>query len=278
MKKPRVNNEYYDDLGDQWYEADDDPVAILRAEQRIKNPWIRNRIEEHFQCTDLSIADIGCGAGFLTNDLVKTYTSVHGLDASESSLQTARSRDPAGTVQYQLGNAYELPYEERSMDVVCAMDFLEHVEEPARVISECVRILKPGGLFFYHTFNRNPLSWLIIIKFMEWFVPNTPKHLHVLHLFIKPRELLEMMQGRGLVNLEIHGIGPRFNGALFRSMIARRVLPDFTFHLSSHTMLGYIGVSEKEHVDFSSPFSNEFADASGRDGTGGAGCSEGNSL
>lgn len=245
MKKPEVNNAYYHDLGDQWYEADNDPVAILRVEQQVKNPWVHDRIQEHFQRSDLSIADIGCGAGFLTNDLGQIYADVHGLDASASSLDIARSRDVSGKVQYQLGNAYELPYEDQSMDVVCAMDFLEHVDEPEKVVAECARILKPDGLFFYHTFNRNLMAWLIVIKFMEWFVPNTPKNLHVLHLFIKPSELMDMMKNQGLANGQISGIGPKFDGGLFRSILARRVLPGFTFHLTSSTLLGYIGFSKK---------------------------------
>ena len=245
MKKPEVNNDFYHDLVDRWYEADDHPVAILRVEQQVKNPWVHSRIQHHFSRNDLSIADIGCGAGFLTNDLAQTYAEVHGLDASQSSLEIAESRDSSGNVRYQLGNAYQLPYENQSMDIVCAMDFLEHVDNPKQVISECARILKPGGLFFYHTFNRNILSWLIAIKFMEWFVPNTPKHLHVLHLFIKPAELLRMMETHGLINQEIRGLGPKFNGAMIRSMLARRMLPDFMFHLTAHTLLGYIGVSRK---------------------------------
>jgi 2-polyprenyl-6-hydroxyphenyl methylase/3-demethylubiquinone-9 3-methyltransferase len=245
MKKPMVNNEYYHDLGEQWYEADNDPVAILRVEQQIKNPWIHGRIQDCFNRTDLSIADIGCGAGFLTNELGQTYSDVHGLDASQSSLDVAQSRDLTGTVRYQLGDAYRLPYEDQSMDVVCAMDFLEHVDDPDKVVSECARVLKPGGLFFYHTFNRNLLAWLIVIKFMEWFVPNTPKHLHVLHLFIKPAELIRMMKKHDLINREVRGIGPQFNYALIRSISARRVLPGFRFHLTAHTLLGYIGFARK---------------------------------
>ena len=247
MKKPEVNNEYYHDLGDQWYEADDDPVAILRVEQQVKNPWIHDRIQQHFSRTDVSIADIGCGAGFLTNHLGQTYADVHGLDASQSSLEVARARDASGKVHYQLGDAYALPYGDQSMDVVCAMDFLEHVADPGKVISECARILKPGGLFFYHTFNRNIFSWLIVIKCMEWFVPNTPRHLHVLHLFIKPAELVRIMKNHGLINQQIRGIGPKFNVGLVQSIMARRVMPGFCFHLTNHTLLGYIGVSGKNN-------------------------------
>ena len=36
--KPKVNNDIYNTYGDRWYEADDDPVALLRAESKTKTP------------------------------------------------------------------------------------------------------------------------------------------------------------------------------------------------------------------------------------------------
>ncbi len=245
MDKPRVNNDYYNHLGDKWYEADANPIAVLRVEQEAKNPWVKQKIEQHFKSTNLKIADIGCGAGFLSNYLAQSYKVVHGLDMSESSLAIAKKKDLTGKVHYVLGNAYELPYESNSMDVVCAMDFLEHVEDPEKVVAECSRILKSNGLFFYHTFNRNFLSWLIVIKFMEWFVPNTPKHLHVLHLFIKPAELEQMMKRQKLQNIITKGLGPVFNWGFLRSVIARKVRPGFKFKINNNKTLGFIGVASK---------------------------------
>ena len=40
-----VDNEVYDRLGARWYEAQDDPVALLRAEARVRNPWIAETIK-----------------------------------------------------------------------------------------------------------------------------------------------------------------------------------------------------------------------------------------
>lgn len=244
--KPKVNNDYYNHLGEDWYSADDDPIAVLRYEGAAKNPWVEKTIKEHINHTDIKIADIGCGAGFLSNHLSKSFSEVNGLDASESTLQIAKTKDITGKVNYTLGDAYNLPYANNSMDVVCAMDFLEHVEDPERVVKECSRILKPGGLFFYHTFNRNFLSWLIVIKFMEWFVPNTPKNLHVLHLFIKPSELKKMLVTNELQNQLTTGIAPRFNWGFFRSLLARRVMPGFGFKVGGPTTLGYMGYAIKK--------------------------------
>ena len=38
-----INNAFYDDLGERWYAADDDPIALLRAEA-AENPWVVQRL------------------------------------------------------------------------------------------------------------------------------------------------------------------------------------------------------------------------------------------
>ena len=71
-------------------------------------------------------------------------------------------------------DAFALPFPHQSFDVICAMDFLEHVEMPEQIIRNSARLLRPNGLFFFHTFNRNLLSYVVVIKGVEWCVPNTP--------------------------------------------------------------------------------------------------------
>ena len=39
-----VNNDIYDELGERWYTAQDDPVALLRAEARHRTPWLLERM------------------------------------------------------------------------------------------------------------------------------------------------------------------------------------------------------------------------------------------
>jgi 2-polyprenyl-6-hydroxyphenyl methylase / 3-demethylubiquinone-9 3-methyltransferase len=192
-RAPRpVNNAIYEALGDRWYEANDDPVALLRAESRHRNPWVARHIDEAFGGRPIDALDVGCGAGFLSNYLAARGHRVAGLDASPESLAVAARHDPSGSADYRLGDALALPYPDASFDVACAMDFLEHVEEPARAVAEIGRVLRPGGLFFFHTFNRNPLAYLVIIKLVEWFVKNTPRDMHVLRLFVRPDELAAM--------------------------------------------------------------------------------------
>jgi 2-polyprenyl-6-hydroxyphenyl methylase / 3-demethylubiquinone-9 3-methyltransferase len=234
-----VDNSIYSRLGDRWYRASDDPVALLRAESRLRNPWILERLEPSSK-----VLDIGCGGGFLSNELAAHGHEVTGLDAARDALAVAAAHDWTASVSYIEGDALALPFRDASFDAVTAMDFLEHVENPARVVEEVARVLRPGGSFFFHTFNRNPISWLVVIKGVEWFVKNTPPNMHVYRLFVKPDELYEMCACSRLRVTEIVGSRPKLSHILplVLSGIAR---PDFAFVWSKNLLTGYTGVATK---------------------------------
>ncbi len=248
-----INNDYYHDLGMKWYEADDDPIALLRAEARVRTPWIIEQIHHFFPRSNLvsatrpiQILDIGCGAGFLSNALAGEGFSVSGIDLSESSLAVAKAKDQTGTVKYLKADAYELPFADSSLDVVTSTDFLEHVSEPRRVLQEVTRVLKPGGYFFYHTFNKNLLSRLLVIKAMEWFVKNTPEDLHVYDLFINPKQLQTWLLDLGITPIEIRGLRPViFQTPILKLIFKGIVDPKFRFVWTESLAVSYVGIARK---------------------------------
>jgi 2-polyprenyl-6-hydroxyphenyl methylase/3-demethylubiquinone-9 3-methyltransferase len=243
--QPPVNNDWYADLGARWYTARDTPIALLRAESRHRNPWIAHEIVRERGDARCRILDLGCGAGFLANYLGELGHAVTGLDTTAESLTVARHHDRSGRVHYEVGDACALPFPDGSFDVVCAMDLLEHVEDPERLIAEASRVLTPSGLLFFHTFNRNWLSHLIVIKGVELFVKNTPKDLHVLRLFRTPREVDAMLAGSGLEIVELLGSRPRFRWPLWRMLLTGSVGDDFAFTFTPSTRLGFTGYARK---------------------------------
>ena len=102
---------------------------------------------------------------------------------------------------------------------------LEHVDDLSLVISEVARTLKAGGVFCFDTVNRTWLSNLVAIKIsQDWgFTSWTQPNVHVWEKFIKPAELIAIMNRYGLANQELRGISTRKNPlALIASLRAMK--------------------------------------------------------
>ena len=235
-----IDNAWYADLGSRWYTADDTPIALLRAESRHRNPWIARSIG-----SPRRVLDLGCGGGLLANYLGERGHAVTGIDTTAENLDVARRFDRTGRVTYTRGDACALPFSDASFDVACAMDLLEHVDDASQLVAEASRVLAPGGLFFFHTFNRNWLANLVVIKGVEWFVKNTPKDLHVLRLFRTPDEVRALLAAHGFEVVELTGSRPRFRWPLWRMLLTGRVGDDFAFAFTGSTKLGYTGYARK---------------------------------
>jgi 2-polyprenyl-6-hydroxyphenyl methylase/3-demethylubiquinone-9 3-methyltransferase len=244
LDRKLINNDYYHELGKKWYTAEDDPVALLRAESKTRNPWIIAILNAHFKKP--KILDVGCGGGFLSNALGSVGFDVTGIDISKESLEAAKSFDSSKSVSYIYGDAYKLPFPDSSFEAVTCMDFLEHVDKPEQVLKEISRVLKPNGLFFFHTFNRNPLAWLIVIKGVEWFVKNTPENLHVINMFIKPSELKSWLKELNFEVKEMQGLRPVLNKSFFKMLKTGIVDKDFSFKWTGSTLMSYTGCARKK--------------------------------
>jgi len=172
---------------------------------------------------------------------------VVGVDLAASALDIARAHDSTSTVTYAVGDAKSLPLYGEKFDVVCAMDVLEHVTPWQSVVAECARVLKPGGIFFFYTFNRTFLAWLLAVKGVEWVVRNTPPHLHAYEMFIKPQELEDYSSRHGLQTRELCGLMPKVSSkAFWQLLLSGEVSPDFEFRITRSTRLSYLGYAVKE--------------------------------
>jgi 2-polyprenyl-6-hydroxyphenyl methylase/3-demethylubiquinone-9 3-methyltransferase len=89
------------------------------------------------------------------------------------------------------------------------MEMLEHVPDPASVVSACARLARPGGHVFFSTINRNPKSFALAIVGAEYVLNLLPRGTHEYAKFIKPSELAGFARAAGLTMSEI--IGMRYN-------------------------------------------------------------------
>jgi 2-polyprenyl-6-hydroxyphenyl methylase / 3-demethylubiquinone-9 3-methyltransferase len=241
-----VDNAIYEGFGERWYRGSDHPLALLRAQTAPLASWIADEASRCPTGRSARVLDLGCGGGLISNALAERGLQLTGIDASQSSLAVAARHDRTGDVCYQLGDARALDFPDASFDIVTAMDFLEHVDQPEQVIREAARVLVPNGRFLFHTFNRNVLAWLVVIKGVEWFVQNTPPRMHVLELFLKPGEVRKMCSNHGLTLGHLRGFGPKVRSRAFFRLLATGSVPsDLSFGFQRSTLTSYVGVSVK---------------------------------
>jgi 2-polyprenyl-6-hydroxyphenyl methylase / 3-demethylubiquinone-9 3-methyltransferase len=219
---------------------------MAHQDSRNKSHSFRGQPPSGLLRKSTQILDVGCGAGFLSNELARSDLQVTAIDISDESIKVATKHDFTGSVRYQVADAYHLPFADCSFDIVTAMDFLEHVERPGDVIREVSRVLRPGGLFIFHTFNRNIFSFLVIIKFVEWFVKNTAKDMHILRLFIKPKELALLCREVNLTVQVMVGLKPVFSTIAFSDLLVGFVPPGLKFELTKCLALSYMGLAAKD--------------------------------
>ena len=110
--------------------------------------WTHKSLEKGKKSTTQSLVlDVGGGDGqhvpFLTGEFSK-YTILDLLDHSQK-LNPAIKKVDLSKVNFVLGNAEELPFVNDSFDRIILTCILHHVDSPAKVLSECRRVLRDGG-------------------------------------------------------------------------------------------------------------------------------------
>lgn len=102
---------------------------------------------------DLDILDVGCGTGYNLK-LLERFGRARGVDMSAEALDFCRRR---GVDSVTLHTAGELPFPERSFDLLTAFDVIEHIEDDRAALREFRRVLRPGGWMLIYT---PALPWL----------------------------------------------------------------------------------------------------------------------
>lgn len=195
----------FQSIASRWW----DPASEFRPLHEI-NPLRVDYIER--QCGNLAdreILDIGCGGGILAEALAQRGAHVTGIDMAEMSLEVARMhRGESGLeIDYQLITAEEFAARNPGeFDIVTCLEMLEHVPDPASIVSAAARALKPDGRLVLSTLNRNPKSFALAILGAEYLLGVLPRGTHQYRRFIKPSELATALRASGMQPLDITGM------------------------------------------------------------------------
>lgn len=109
----------------------------------LEHPAMKKLLDLALRASD--ILDMGCGDGTRLSKLVEKGQKGYGIDISSKAISIARKKYP--NLNFLVGDLENLPYKNDSFDLVYSAFVFEHLDDPARVIEEAIRVLRPGGLF-----------------------------------------------------------------------------------------------------------------------------------
>jgi len=118
--------------------------------------------------------DVGTGPGVFPIFVTKAIPGIRfkAIDLSPIMVDLAkrntREEGMADRIEFEVGSAYSLPVEDRSLDLVLCINTLHHLESPVDFFNEVARSLKEGGAFVIVDFHRDASSVFIEFFNLLW--------------------------------------------------------------------------------------------------------------
>lgn len=198
-----------------------DPLGKFRPLHQIGPPrlsFIRNAAVTHFgrdaaalrPLAGLTVLDIGCGGGLVSEPLSRMGAAVTGIDPSERNIAIAKAHaEPQNlAIDYRAVRVEDLAARGETFDIVACLEVVEHVPDVRKFMAECATLVKPGGLAVFSTLNRTLKSWALAIVGAEYVLAWLPRGTHQWDRFVTPDEMAGYAAASGLA-------APRFEGITY---------------------------------------------------------------
>ena len=169
------------------------PIRISYIKDNIiKSLKLKNQ-EKPLQ--KVSILDVGCGGGLLSEPMKKLGAEVVGIDASEKNIQVAKLHAKKNNLDIDyFCTSPENFRKKMKFDVVLNMEIVEHVEDVDFFLKSSAKLLKKGGIMFVATLNKTLKSYLFAIIGAEYILRWLPIGTHEWEKFVKPQDLIEVLK------------------------------------------------------------------------------------
>lgn len=194
-------------LAEDWWDTSG-PFRPLHRLNPIRLRFIRDATCNHFgrdpkgpsAFAGLSVLDIGCGGGLLTEPMVRLGGSVTGLDAVDRNVKAAalHAQEAGLEIAYQCQTAEALADSGEKFDLVLNMEVIEHVANRPAFLKATAALVRPGGLCVASTLNRTTKAFLLAIVGAEYVLRWIPRGTHDWRRFVRPDELDRTLRGCGM--------------------------------------------------------------------------------
>lgn len=202
-------------MAEEWWDSGG-KFRPLHQINPCRTAFIRDHVAAHFgrdrlaekPLEDLSLLDIGCGGGLLSEPMRRLGALVTGIDAGEKNVRVARLHAEQGglDITYRRQLPEDLARDGASFDVVANMEVIEHVTERDAFFSACCGLVKPGGVMVSSTINRTIKSLALAKLGAEYVLRWLPIGTHDWKKFVRPSELARGLRDHGMEVAELKGM------------------------------------------------------------------------
>lgn len=199
--------EKFSKMAAEWWDPTS-KFAPLHKFNPARLTWIRERLCAHFgtegrtPLEGLTLLDIGCGGGLVSEPMARLGAAVTGVDAAEPNIKTAlvHAGEAGLDIDYRHGTAEQLLAAQGpgQFDIVLNLEVVEHVADPAAFLTDCAALVKPGGVMIVGTINRTSRAFLTAIFGAEYVLGWLPRGTHRFAKLVKPEEVEAALRAAGL--------------------------------------------------------------------------------
>ena len=176
------------------------PVRLGLIRDEICVHHGRDRFDRH-PLEGLTLLDIGCGGGLVSEPMTRLGAEVTGIDAAERNVKTAMAHAGAAKldIDYRTTTVETLAGSGAGpFDVVLNLEVVEHVADVDLFLERSASLLAPGGLMGVATINRTLKSLLTAKIGAEYVLRWLPRGTHDWRKFLPPDRVAEALEAAGL--------------------------------------------------------------------------------
>jgi 2-polyprenyl-6-hydroxyphenyl methylase/3-demethylubiquinone-9 3-methyltransferase len=188
----------FDAYGSQWW----DPAGALFSLHRINPLRFAYFSEKAGDLSGRTVLDVGCGGGLLAERFASSGAMVTGIDLSPVAIEAARRHagESGLDIDYRVASPAALAGDAsvKPFDIVVCAEVLEHVDDIRAFLAETLKMLKPGGVFFFGTINKTLKARLLAVFVAEDVLGMVPRGTHDFRRFVRPSLLMEILGENGV--------------------------------------------------------------------------------
>ncbi|MCS6946593.1 MAG: bifunctional 2-polyprenyl-6-hydroxyphenol methylase/3-demethylubiquinol 3-O-methyltransferase UbiG [Steroidobacteraceae bacterium] len=185
-----------------------DPRGEFRPLHAL-NPVRVRYIAERVPLSGARVLDVGCGGGLLAESLARAGARVTGVDLAAGMIEAAQlhALESGLAIEYRCAAAESLLSDAAgTFDLVCCLELIEHVPDPAAMIGTLAALARPGGSVVVSSINRNLRAFLQAIVIGEYVLELLPRGTHAYERLVRPSELARYGRRAGLTLRDVSGL------------------------------------------------------------------------